>query len=1122
MNRIIILLLLFVFNGSFSIWAQVKFQEQHFFRNDVFIANNGQFFSWTNASENVHYAVTNGAEMFQFTSTGVNIRTCTITERIEKEEKRESRNEREREEAGEHRPTIHESFATMRWIGSNPQAVPEPSDKESSYVTYVLKTASGEMKGVKSEIFRKITYRNLYPGIDIEYFIPQKGGIKYNVIVHPGADPSQVKISYSGNVSRQKLNSDGSFTVFTPDGPVTEHAPVALRGDGIPVKSAFKFENNVLSFIFPAGYDATQKLIIDPWVVTGLTNLSTSQKGFSVRHDNFGNLFVYGGGDPNGSGTPAYQTAKYSPTGVLLWTFNGVLVAPAWTSSGVSFFAPGNILVDRTTGKTYVGQAYSNLGTQLIRLDAAGAYDNFISAQSPTFEENWDFVFDCNFNQVYAMGGGTTSNINMGVVNTITGAVTSSNITSGPASNIGEDIVSTTIDPSGNVYCLFACGMDPNVNNHIYRVNSTFNGNVWNTASGYMSFTEGNNRPYFPASNFFTGNGHNALAANANYVYYYDGFNLKAFFTVSGTAAGTPTTIAGYTPLFQGGIAVDECNNIYVGGVGQIHIYTFNGSVFTPAGTISLGASLSLASVYDVRYDMATHSLFVSGDNFVGVYSATASLACNTINISTASSCSGTAVTTVTTNISNPVFTYTWYDSNGNVVGTTTGTTSFTDSITGLPSGNYTVIAQINPLCGGPLAIDSFSTNSLPLSLSNVTHVSCNGLTDGSATVNVLSGSPPYTYGWNTTPAQNTATAANLGPGNYTCTVSDTSGCTSNITVTITQPQVLSATSSNDTSLCGGNNLLLWVNPTGGTSPYSVIWSTGGPPSDTAAVSPVTTTTYGFIVTDSSGCTFADSITVTVSQSGTAALAASPDGCVPWPVQFTDLSTAPGSVTITSWQWDFGDGNFSTLQNPNHTYTTAGSYSVTLVVTFSNGCTSNAALSTLVNIYNSPVASFSYAELGGGQVQFTDLSVNATTWQWSFGDANSSTQQNPLHTYDLMLNNGGMDVQLIVTNSFGCADTATQRIEVRDFIIYIPNTFTPDGNGNNDGFTAYGIGIEKFEMYIFDRWGMLLYTSNNMNQPWDGTFKGNPVQIDTYVYKINVIDVFSKQHNYIGHVNVLR
>ncbi|MGL5888870.1 MAG: hypothetical protein ACRC3B_03245, partial [Bacteroidia bacterium] len=181
---------LFALAFSIAVNAQTKFVEQHAFKNDVFIANNGQFFSWINPAENVHFVVSNGAEMFQFTPAGVNIRTTTIKERFEKKTNPEKTEGEKTEESHGRRPIVHESFTAMRWIGADPQAKPEPSEKQSSYVTYVLKTVSGEFVGVQSDIFKKITYRNVYPGIDIEYIIPEKGGIKYNVIVHPGADPS--------------------------------------------------------------------------------------------------------------------------------------------------------------------------------------------------------------------------------------------------------------------------------------------------------------------------------------------------------------------------------------------------------------------------------------------------------------------------------------------------------------------------------------------------------------------------------------------------------------------------------------------------------------------------------------------------------------------------------------------------------------------------------------------------------------------------------------------------------------------------------------------------------------------------------------------------------------------
>lgn len=1093
------------------------FETRKPFQNDVFIENNGQFSSRFHPQEKVHYAITNSGEMFQFSSHGVEVLTSAC--RSKKDEALKGEKTAEQLEASSRRCVGHFSFVEMRWLGADTTVVPQAQKQKQHTVTYLQKTETGEYTTIRAAAFQKIVYRNIYPGIDVEYVIPENGGVKYTFVVHPGADPGQIRMQYTGEHTGMRLLPGGAFELTTPDGFVREEAPVSYTADESPVNSAFSFDGTTLRFVFPNGYDSTQTLLIDPWVVTNLTNLSTSQNGYDVRMDNFGNLFVYGGGDPTGLAVPPYQVAKYDQTGNLLWTFNGTVVSQSWTSVGQIAFAPSNMLVDRITGKTYIGQAYNNSGAQIVRLDPQGNYDNFITVQSTFFEEIWDFVFDCNINQIYALGGGTTSNINFGVVNSVTGTVTSSNIT-GTTSGAGEDAVNVTTDPAGNVYCIFACVMTASVNNHIFKVNSTFNGFVWTAPTGYLTMNEGNNRPFLPNTTSFSGNGHNCLAADNAFLYYYDGLNLKAFNSTTGAATGVPSTLPGYTALHQGGIAVDNCGNIYLGGVGQIHIYQFNGTTFSQTGTISLGANLTTAHVYDIRYNTANQTLYVSGENFVGVYSATASVNCSSISVFVTADCSGTAVAGVLTTVSNPQITYTWYDSNGNVVGTST-TTNLTDTITGLSqSGNYMVFAQVNGLCGGPLAIDTFNMNILPINVGPVVPVSCFGLSDGSATTTVVSGNPPYTYAWNTTPPQSTPTASNLAAGTYQCTISDTLGCSNTVTVTITQPALLTAASTGATALCSGASVTLAATPAGGTSPYNVVWTPGGP-GNSITVTPTTNTVYQYQVTDSSGCTYTDSVTVTVLDAGVAGFAASPGGCAPWPVSFTDQSTASGSAVVTSWLWDFGDGNTSTQQNPQHTYVTAGVYPVSLIITFSNGCTDTLLQPNLITISPGPVAAFTVAELSGGLFQFTDQSTNAASWQWDFGDGGNSNQQNPTHTY-IVGDTSYYNATLVVTSANGCTDTAVLRIEVRDFIIYIPNTFTPNGDGNNDGFTAYGIGIATFDMMVFDRWGMLLYQTNDINRMWDGTFKGTKVQMDTYVYKIGVRDVFGRQHQYIGHVNVVR
>ena len=153
--------------------------------------------------------------------------------------------------------------------------------------------------------------------------------------------------------------------------------------------------------------------------------------------------------------------------------------------------------------------------------------------------------------------------------------------------------------------------------------------------------------------------------------------------------------------------------------------------------------------------------------------------------------------------------------------------------------------------------------------------------------------------------------------------------------------------------------------------------------------------------------------------------ASSTAGCFPMTVQFTDLSVA-GSGTISSWQWDFGDGTLSTDQNPVHTYSTAGNFNVSLRVTNSNGCTRTLTRANFINMMDKPVPNFTNSNATScrtpATIQFTNLTTGTGTlsYQWSFGDGGSSVAANPTHIYTAA---GTYSVQLIVINQNGCRDT---------------------------------------------------------------------------------------------------
>jgi gliding motility-associated-like protein len=116
---------------------------------------------------------------------------------------------------------------------------------------------------------------------------------------------------------------------------------------------------------------------------------------------------------------------------------------------------------------------------------------------------------------------------------------------------------------------------------------------------------------------------------------------------------------------------------------------------------------------------------------------------------------------------------------------------------------------------------------------------------------------------------------------------------------------------------------------------------------------------------------------------------------------------------------------------------------------------------------------------------------------------------------------------LDVTSANGCTDSASEIICIDpDVSIYVPNTFTPNEDGVNEVFipVTTGINPDKYEFWVFDRWGNLIFYTDDLNEGWNGRVQGHDklCQIDTYVWKVKCVDVLDKKHNLIGHVNLIR
>lgn len=387
---------------------------------------------------------------------------------------------------------------------------------------------------------------------------------------------------------------------------------------------------------------------------------------------------------------------------------------------------------------------------------------------------------------------------------------------------------------------------------------------------------------------------------------------------------------------------------------------------------------------------------------------------------------------------------------------------------------------------------------------------------------------PAYTY-------------TTAGTYNVTLTCTSNNGCTTSLTIPVTVSALPTANFTASTVCQGQPTTLTDISTPGSGAISTWQWDFG----DGSPVSPTqnptytygndTTYTVSLVVTNTAGCTDTVQLPVVVSSVPVVAFSADTlSGCPLLCVNFADLSTI-SSGTITAWSWDFGDNTpLSSMQNPGHCFSVPGTYDITLVTTATGGCTNTLTIPNMITVNPVPHANFTASPqpttILSPTIYFTDLSTgNPTIWNWNFGDLttqdDSSALQNPQYTYSAETG-FTYQVTLSVENQYGCVDDTTIDVIIEpDFAFFIPNSFTPNGDGKNEGFMGAGYGIASYEIWVFDRWGNLIFNSKDINEAWDGSVQGKGgdlAQIDVYVWKVALTDVFNKKHKYIGHVSLIR
>ena len=538
-----------------------------------------------------------------------------------------------------------------------------------------------------------------------------------------------------------------------------------------------------------------------------------------------------------------------------------------------------------------------------------------------------------------------------------------------------------------------------------------------------------------------------------------------------------------------------------------------------------------------------------------------------------------------------------------------------TPTATNLSVGNYQVIVSDSNGCMDTNNITVSQPNA-PLGLiTSSISATCNGFSDGQATVSITGGTSNYAALWdNTTGNQTNTTATGLMAGLYSVIITDANGCMDSSTVTVNEPNPITISVSPDDTVCTQANFNVGVNATGGNGAYNYTWNNGLSNTDLHTTTTVNSNVYTVSVTDVLGCPGAsDSINITVFNMDPDSLTAwstgdvclgdfttieanyaglnppysyqwshglgqgagpknvSPsvstiyqvtvtdvcnsvvtefvivnllqapiintpnvidEGCGPLTVSFADNINDGGNPTYV---WNFGDGNSSSDSTPVHTYTNSGTYHITVTKTTSLGCSATSSGQSVVVVYPFPIADAMadkyVTDENNATINFTDLTVGATSIKWEFSPVDFSFISNPSYTYP---DTGTYLVLLTAENQYGCVSDFPINIIITPAIVFdVPNAFMPDPDGGNGG--SYDLNsmsnavffprteyVADFHMTIFNRWGEMVFESNDVTIGWDGYYRGKLSAQDVYVWKIDIVYVDGSQISEVGDLTLIK
>ncbi len=450
------------------------------------------------------------------------------------------------------------------------------------------------------------------------------------------------------------------------------------------------------------------------------------------------------------------------------------------------------------------------------------------------------------------------------------------------------------------------------------------------------------------------------------------------------------------------------------------------------------------------------------------------------------------------------------------------GSAGTAEDLTAVGANTYTVTVYDSKNCNATATATVTEPTAVTVAF-QFTNPLCSGDNSGSVTATAGGGTGPYIYDWAYVPGTNDGQTINSIPsGQYDVTATDSKGCSTTDNQILIDPVTLNAgfINKNEISCANDADGSIEVSVTGGTSPYVYNWTFG--PS-TAAISNLAPGTYTVNVADVNGCdttltvVFAAPPTIEIQQLDIDSVSCPQytDGAI----QIAGIGGTPGAVT--AYEYSIDGSNFQSSQFFQDL--AAGTYQ--LIIRDSEGCTKDTTVTifepaelalailpgdTMIDLGSSVVLTASVANYSGSDINFyswTPLSGLGC------GDCPSVQATPYVHT----------DYTVTVNYLNNCTVSETVKVLVGDGQdIFVPNAFSPNGDGNNDVLVVYGTGLATANLTIFNRWGEKVFDSQNQWLGWDGTYKGVLQTPGVYTYYLRAVYLNGKAREKKGTITILR